>query len=456
MKKPFLPRILSSKVLFLLLLSTLVVSAVVLAAILRSQPGADPRVEGKHVSFAVLEDYDKGDDLNDIALDFALLNELEIDTIRCSFGWDDYEPVRGQYDFAWLEEFVSLADQYGIKLRPYIGYTPEWAGAPDSDGIYWNNPPGDYQDWYNFVYQLALALNDHPNVLSYEVYNEENFSMWWDGSLEQYKETLKRAALAVRAVDPDAQILLGGLTYPDYNSLQGLTQAGHARYYDILPFHAYPETWTVPDVIVENYLSTKYQNYFIPTHNEFGEGEPIWINEMGYATSPGRTEEQQANWWARAVSTFLAKPKIEHIGVYKIKDLDSGVQAIGDDTNYHFGLTYTDRTKKLAFYTVDMLTDLLDTGTLTIADSDPQVVADEESTNYLYYHLFKRPDGAQVLFVWNRLSSPTVTIKLKSRGTSAEHFSLAGEATPYPDFDGTTLRNIRLTQGEVEIFRINP
>jgi hypothetical protein len=133
--------------------------------------------------------------------------------------------------------------------------------------------------------------------------------------------------------------------------------------------------------------------------------------------------------------------------VYEIKDLDPGVQAIGDDKNYYLGLTYRDRTKKLAFYTIDML---------TIADSEVEVTVDEKSTKYLYYHLFKCPDGAQVLFVWDRVNSPTVTIKLKTPGTSAEHFSLAGEATPYPEFDGQTLRDIRLTPGNVEIFRINP
>jgi hypothetical protein len=53
----------------------------------------------KKVSFAILEDYDKGEDLNEVAKDFQLMRELEIDTLRCSFGWDDYEPVRGQYDF---------------------------------------------------------------------------------------------------------------------------------------------------------------------------------------------------------------------------------------------------------------------------------------------------------------------------------------------------------------------
>jgi hypothetical protein len=64
-----------------------------------------------------------------------------------ALSWDDYEPAAGQYDFAWLEQFVALANQYGIKIRPYIAYTPEWAGDEGSsnDGIYWNNPPANYQ-----------------------------------------------------------------------------------------------------------------------------------------------------------------------------------------------------------------------------------------------------------------------------------------------------------------------
>jgi hypothetical protein len=440
----------------LILLGTLVMGGCAPATASSSESAADLPPGAKRVSFAVLEDYEKGDDLEDIAKDFVLMNELEIDTMRTSFGWDNFEPVRGQYDFAWLEEFVSLADRYGIKLRPYIGYTPDWAGAPESDGIVWNNPPGNYEDWYNFVYQLALALSDHPNVLSYEIYNEMNLDLWWDGSVEQYMETLKRGAEAVRAADPDAQVILGGLAEPDYRWSGELMQSGYARYYDILAFHGYAETWSPGNVVAENFLGREYRNYFLPQHEKYGEGEPVWINEMGYATTPSRTEEDQANWWARAVSTFLADPEIEHIGVYEIKDLDPGVEAIGDDKNYYLGLTYRDRTKKLAFQTVDLLTDLLDTGTLTVADADVQVIADEEDSEYLYYHLFKRPDGAQVLFVWDRVRDSTVSIRLKSPGSSAEHYSLSGEATPHPLVDGNTLKDIHLTAGSVEIFRINP
>jgi hypothetical protein len=450
------PAIISRNLILLVLMGMLVVEGCAPAITPQAEPEATVAPGAKRISFALLEDYEKDDDLSEIALDFALMNELEIDTMRTSFGWDNFEPARGQYDFAWLKEFVSLADQYGIKLRPYVGYTPDWAGASDSDGIVWNNPPGDYEGWYNFVYQLASVLKNHPNVLSYEIYNEMNLDLWWDGSIEQYQQTLKYAAEAVRAADPDAQVLSGALSEPDYNWIQGLTESGYAQYYDVLPVHAYPETWSDPTVVAENFLGIEYRNYFLPTYHENGEGEPLWINEMGYATSPGRTEEDQANWWARAVSTFLAEPEIEHIGVYEIKDLDPGVEAIGDDKNYYLGLTYRDRTKKLAFHTVDLLTDLLDTGTLTIADSEVQVIADEDSAKYLYYHLFKRPDGAQILFVWDRVNSPTISIQLKTPGSSAEHFSLKGEATPYAQFDGTTLEDIRLTAGHVEIFRINP
>jgi hypothetical protein len=105
---------------------------------------------------------------------------------------------------------------------------------------------------------------------------------------------------------------------------------------------------------------------------------------------------------------------------------------------------------------VDLLTDLLDTGTLTVADSEVEVILNEQSDKYFYYHLFKRPDGAQVLFVWDRVNSPTVTIRLQTPGSSAERYSLSGEATAYPGFDGTTLKDIRLRAGDVQIFRINP
>ena len=69
------------------------------------------------ISFAILEDYDKGDPLSDVARDFALFKDLCVTVWRGSFGWDDYEPEPGKFDFAWLREFAALADSTGISLR---------------------------------------------------------------------------------------------------------------------------------------------------------------------------------------------------------------------------------------------------------------------------------------------------------------------------------------------------
>src|SRR5215218_610940 len=93
----------------------------------RQSPPADSA--HKRVDFSILEDYDKGDDLDDIAKDFDLFHELGVTTWRGSFGWDDYEPSQGAYDFEWLHRFADLAASRGITLRPYIGYTPSWASA---------------------------------------------------------------------------------------------------------------------------------------------------------------------------------------------------------------------------------------------------------------------------------------------------------------------------------------
>jgi hypothetical protein len=407
----------------------------------------------KPVSFAVLEDYDKGDDLDDVALDFQFLNELGINEMRCSFGWDDYEPRKGQYDFAWLKAFVARAGQYGIKLRPYLGYTAPWAGDHGSDDIYWNDPPAHLQDWHNFVAAVASALKGYPNVLSYEIYNEENDAYWWEGGIVQYSETLKQAALAIRAADPALQVILGGFVFPDYDYLYPLVDAGSATYYDILPFHAYPETWETSTV--ETYLDEQYYDYFVP-ENAMGGNKPIWVNEMGFATTKGKTEAEQANWFLRATATFLADKHIQELGFYEIKDLKPDGSSKKDDPNYHLGLTYSDRKKKLAFSTVQMIASLLNTGTLTTADHEMTVTVTAGKGKALYKHLFKRPDGRQVLFVYDKEASPTVSVTLATKGKKAFRYELDGSRSLYPDFDGTTLKNVALTEGTVTVFRIDP
>jgi polysaccharide biosynthesis protein PslG len=408
----------------------------------------------KPVSFAILEDYDKGDDLGDVAADIALFKELEIRTWRGSIGWDDYEPSRGKYDFAWLHDFVKLAARHDITLRPYLGYTPEWAarrGGKDSD--VWNNPPARVKDWERFANTVAGALRAHSNVASYEIYNEENVPQWWDGTATEYAATLRNGSRSVRSAHPNATVVFGGLVFPDREWIETVCEApGTGQSFDILPFHAYPETWTPPGVTVENYLGGV--EAFIAAADARCGRKPIWINETGFATLPGKSERDQAHWWVRAVATFLAIPRVEHIGVYEIKDLPTDRPVIGDAPNYHLGLARTDRTRKLAFHTVDLLTDLLDVGTLSVDDADLHVSVVDGTAGELHHHLFGRPDGDRVLIVWDRAADPTISVRVVPHvATFIVEYEMDGRPLT-SDLKAPSLTALKLTPGVPRIFRL--
>jgi len=255
----------------------------------------------KRIGFSILEDYDKGENLGDVARDFGLFRELGVTTWRGSFGWDDYEPSRGQYDFGWLHLFANLADRHAITLRPCIGYTPAWAASGGSDKDAWNDPPRDLSDWERFVGRLATEMRRHRNIASYEIYNEENVAQWWDGSPSQYNEVLQRAARAVKAADRRAKVLLGGMVFPDETWIERVCAEGRSgRFIDVIPFHAYPETWTPPEVDLERYLGSQFEDGFVRAVDRDCGRKPIWINEMGFATVGGRSQHEQADWWVRA------------------------------------------------------------------------------------------------------------------------------------------------------------
>lgn len=421
-------------------------------------PGRDdagsPAV-AKRIEFSLLEDYDKGDDLGEVAKDFDLFAELGVRTWRGSFGWDDYEPSPGQYEFEWLHRFADLAASRGIALRPYIGYTPAWAAAGGTDGDAWNDPPKRLADWSRFVRALASDMRRHENVRSFEIYNEENVRQWWDGTAAQYRDVLRRGAEGVESGNPRAQVLLGGMVYPDLEWLETVCGDRAVRAgVDVIPFHAYPETWTPADVTVERYLGPAFDASFVAPADAACGRKALWINETGFATVAGRTELDQARWWIRAVATFAAAPRIEHIGIYEIKDLAPNRAAIGDAPNYHLGITRVNREKKMAFGALARLVSLMGTVPLVPGDGAARLVVTAEEGE-LYHSAFTRTDGRRVLFLWTGGSGATAGVELQDEGARLTEY--AADGTPaHVNVSAEALRRVQLAAGEVRYFEIAP
>ena len=431
-------------------------TAGVLALVVACAPVRTPPVT-KPVSFAVLEDYDKDTDLRLVARDFALLRDLGVPAWRGSFGWDDYEPEPGRYDLRWLRAFAALADSMGIALRPYLGYTPAWAARGGRDDQVWNDPPRRVEDWSRFVETVARTLAPYPAVRSYEIYNEENVPLWWDGTAEEYADVLRAGAAGIRRGDPDAEVLLGGMVWPDAEWLEHAC-AGDAPVapFDVLPFHAYPETWTPDSVTVERYLGPGFGTYFLAAADSLCGRRPVWINETGFATSPGKSEQEQAEWWARAFASFLAAPRVEHLGIYEIRDQRLDTPVIGDAPNYYLGLVRRDGTRKPAFATVRLLVGLFGADSITVADGDLAVRVTRGTPGELYHHLFIRPDGRRLAFVWDRTGTPTVELRLSSAIGRVTLHEIDGSGREWHPADGRIIRSVRLSPGAVRIFEIEP
>jgi hypothetical protein len=302
------------------------------------------------------------------------------------------------------------------------------------------------------VGRLAEALASRKSVRSYEIYNEENVPLWWEGTAEEYAAVLRSGARAIRRADPDAQVLLGGLVWPDAEWLEPACDGGAP--FDVVPVHAYPETWTPDSVTVENYLGRSYAEEFLPAVDDLCGRQPIWINEAGFATSPGKTERQQAEWWARAFPTFLAAPRVEHLGIYEIKDQPQHTPVIGDAANYYLGLVRTDGTRKPAFETVKLLVRLFQGDSITVADAELRVRVVKGRPGELHHHLFVRPDGTQLVFVWDRLASPTVQLRLPRMGREIILHEIDGKSAPWPHRKGRTIENVMLQPGIVRMFEV--
>jgi hypothetical protein len=304
------------------------------------------------------------------------------------------------------------------------------------------------------VRTLATEMRRHTNVVSYEIYNEENVKQWWEGTPETYREVLGRAADAVRSSNPSAQVLLGGMVFADIEWTEAVCAGSGGRAIDVIPFHAYPETWTPAGVTLETYLAPSFEHDFAQAADASCGRKPLWINETGYATTPGRTEADQAYWWMRAIATFASTPRIEHIGIYEIKDARPDRPVIGDAPNYHLGLADVNRRKKLAFAMVKRLVAML--GGQLIAASTPSVTSAGVPATHVFAHVFSRDDGRQVLFVWTRSGEVVVDVKVEGAASQATEYGIDGGVIGHVQFTGRHLRNLSLRPGIVRLFEVSP
>ena len=128
--------------------------------------------------------------------------------IRQQVSWRDLQGVN-RY-FAW-GELDSVVDWTTTRQRNNlilsIAKSPKWA-SPRTEGGMPENP----LDFGNLMYMMARRYKGR--VAAYEMWNEQNLRGETGGpvNVAQYIELLKHGYTGVKAADPNAVVLFGGLT----------------------------------------------------------------------------------------------------------------------------------------------------------------------------------------------------------------------------------------------------
>lgn len=219
-----------------------------------------------------------------------LINDIGFGWGKGFVNWATVEPEKAG-NFRWIDPdnvVTALGDQQ-VKILLRVHGTPGWARPAESS---FTQPPDDVTDFANFM--TALAVRYKGKVAAYEIWNEPNLTYeWGNGEPEpaRYTEMLKAAYSAVKAVDPNALIITGGLATTgdgsataagDLTFLQAMYTAGAQGYFDAVGSHPYT-FGHAPDEVDPWGLSLSRVQEQHQVMLENGDGDtPIWITEMGW------------------------------------------------------------------------------------------------------------------------------------------------------------------------------
>ena len=180
------------------------------------------------------------------------------------------------------------------------------------------------------------------------IWNEPNNLSHWNFHLDPqwnvFADMVKQAATAIREVNPEVKVVLGGVSSCDCDFLRNMVKQGVMEYVDVVAVHGFPLDWN-------HWPVTEWPERLAEAAAV--SGRPVWVTEVG-ASSFG-AEEVQKFGFDRTVD--LLRGRTDRIHWYSLFDLPPSwpaetrhKEAEGSSyyRHYYLGLIDADGKPKLA------------------------------------------------------------------------------------------------------------
>ncbi len=225
---------------------------------------------------------------------------------RIDARWQNVEPSppssSGQHTYNWsmYDGIVQGLARHGLRWLPIVDYSTTWSGVTPGDTLS-AVAPAHIPDFAAYAAALARRYGrggtfwqSHPSltpvpVTSYEIWNEENSTVFWRpqaGNAEAYADLYMAARSAIRGVDPQARVFIGGLALdnpPDVTDEIDFVRRMFAHRPDLagnvdgVGLHPYQQT------VTDTYM--RLAKFRQGLNQIAGASVPIEITEVGWATT---------------------------------------------------------------------------------------------------------------------------------------------------------------------------
>lgn len=271
----------------------------------------------------------------------AAMRRAGIAWTRDRLSWAETQPDAGPPRWGKYDDSLRAQAEAGLKILQVFHDIPEWASSRGADwtGSRRHVAPGDFRAAVDYF--EAAARHWRGFIAAWELWNEFDLPVFFQGTPDEYASVLRMAALGIRRGDPEAVLLSGSTTLaviPElvwgehrFSGVNGLRFVERMLCCDVVDcfdawaFHYYGPPEGLAERIGQNRAMLRAR----------GINKPLWLTEIGLPATPVMKEEvvaeerRQAVYLVKTYAIALAEG-VENIFFFSFPDfLEHGVSAWG-------------------------------------------------------------------------------------------------------------------------------
>jgi hypothetical protein len=182
----------------------------------------------------------------------------------------------------------------------------------------------DLAAFRRYVYE---TVKHHPEIRWWEVWNEPDVSLFWNGSPAELAELCRAAYEEAKRADPTVQVMNAGYTGSAWRWHEEAAKAGALKHADAISFHGYYGATKQPEELYEQFagivghfreLATTYAGRQLPLWDtEGGSGDTTWLRGYESPDLPPEPLRTPMNWREAAYSAVQSAAILQSLGVQR-------------------------------------------------------------------------------------------------------------------------------------------